>query len=575
MLKSLTIEDFAIIDEVSIDFSQGMTVLSGETGAGKSILIDALGLLCGGRGSTDYIRTDKERFVVEGLFEVDEYPSALTQTLETFGIDLPTAEDGLIIRREINQRGSNLIRVNGQLANVSLLREIGNHLADIHGQNEHQALLDKSQHLVLLDQYGGADFQKLLGQYQEVYETYRQVRHRLLEVLQEDQDDQQRLEFLKFQSQEIADAHLVEGEEEELLKVSKRLQNAQKIHDNLQNINYLLTESEQNVFSNLTQVIDLLKDLKEDHEDYPALIDEFETAYFEMEALAHRVALSDPGLYDDNDSIDEVEERLGELSALKSKYGREIQELMDYHQTMDEEIYNIEHKEQVVEGLTQELTDTYATAFGLAQELHDHRLANSQRLVKAIEEELQDLYMENARFAVKFNKVPFDDSFQDQEILALNSKGFEDAEFFASTNVGENIKPLIQVASGGELSRFMLALKTVFSRNQAPRVMVFDEIDTGVSGRVAKAIAQKIHQVAENHQVLCITHLPQVAAIADRQLLIQKVIEHGRTRSQVALLFDHERVDNVAGMISGDHMSKTSQQLAQEMLTTMQEGKEM
>lgn len=582
MIESLTIKNFAIIDQISIDFSEGMTVLSGETGAGKSIIIDALGILCGGRGSVEFIRHGESRLTVEGLFSFEELPSELIASMEKFGIELDvqtTLRDGLIIRREINQSGKNIIRVNGQLANVTLLKEIGSFLVDIHGQNEHQALLDNQQHLHLLDQFAFSSITETLNAYRQVYSDYQQLRRDWLKAQRNESNQMQRLSFLEFQLSEIEEAELVLEEDEKLEQISKKLQGAQEISLNLSSINVMFSESDTSVLTQVNQIIALLQEIVAYDETYPTLLEQIESINYDLQELAHQIAATEVSDEADNQSIDEVESRLSQLEQLKRKYNMSIAELLEYYDQAAEEVYQIKHREQFMEKLSKQLSEAYAQAKQLADQLHEIRQDKAGALINRIETELADLYMEHSRFSVEFHKANSDNALneiselkvgQPEGFLSLNEFGYDQIEFYVSTNIGEAMKPLVKVASGGELSRFMLALKSVFGTAGLAKTMVFDEIDTGVSGRVAQAIAEKIHQVSQFHQVLCITHLAQVAAIAEKQLYITKSVSDERTSTQVATLNAEERSEVIAQMMSGKVLTKASLQLAKELLSDYQ-----
>lgn len=569
MLQSLTIENFAIIEEVNIDFTEGMTVLSGETGAGKSIIIDALGILCGGRGSSEYIRHGDDKLLIEGLFTFDNLPDGLESSLLNFGLNIDIMMDGLIIRREINKSGKNTIRINGQLANVTLLKDIGNYLVDIHGQNEHQELLDRTKHLSLLDNYGNKRINEALSEYQEAYYSYNKLRKEWLEAQQSDSNDRQRVNFLEFQIEEIETAELVIGEDEELETISKKLQHAQQINQNMSMMTNILSESDQSIITQLDQVLVLLDEIKDYQPEIAAIQEGMTTTRFDIEEYAHQLASLDYELDNENQTIDQVENRLGELSRLKRKYGMELAEILDYYNEISEEVYQILHRESYLEELEEQLTEAYSSVLEKANQLNDKRKVIAEDLVLAIELELKDLYMENSRFTVRFTEPVVDTELKlmnVKELVRFTPNGFNLIEFYVATNVGEGQKPLVQVASGGELSRFMLALKTVFSRETSPKVMVFDEIDTGVSGRVGQAIAEKIREVSNSHQVFCITHLPQVAAISNKQLYIFKQVEDQKTSTNVKQLSSNERIEAIALMLSGREITPTSLQMADELL---------
>ena len=571
MLQSLTIENFAIIHHVAIDFSQGMTVLSGETGAGKSIIIDALGMLCGGRGSSELIRQGSPKLVVEGLFQFATPHERLEQILADFGIEWQSAHEELILRRELSTQGKNTVRVNGQLANVQLLKQIGYLLVDIHGQNEHQALLNRSEHLHQLDQFAHAKLAQTKADYQVAYQTYYRIRQEWLNSRQSDQEALQRLNFLEFQLQELEQARLVADEDEQLESLSQKMQNAQKISQSVAGIQQLLSDGEYSVLTQLNQAMRLLNEIESYDTHYPVLNEQLATSYYQLEEIAHRMALSEEVELGDY-SVDEIEARLDLLGQLKRKYGMDVNQLLAYYQAISEEVYQLRHREEYAGQLEKQLREAYRQTVQLAKQLRQIRKSEGQALVHQIERELSDLYMANARFAVEFAPVLIDEAIQAiiPKAVRLTVDGCDQVEFYATTNVGESMKPLIKVASGGELSRFMLALKRVFSLSMTSQTMVFDEIDTGVSGRIAQAIAEKMAEIALSHQVLCITHLPQVAAIADEQLAIQKTVENDRTQTQVMALSPTERIEAVASMMSGKVLTPVSLQMAQEMIEQLQ-----
>lgn len=573
MIQAITIDQLAIIEHISIDFEAGMTVLSGETGAGKSIIIDAIGLLCGGRGSTDYIRQGAKKLMVEGLFDLTKASPEMISVLTQYGIDF--SDQQLIIRREINQSGKNTIRINGQLANVTMLKEIGQYLVDIHGQNEHQAILNPNQHLPLVDLFGGSKHQLLLNHYQRLYRDYQALRNEFIKAQVEASDQSQRLSFLEFQLQEIESLNLQKGEEKELLEISRRLQSSHQIAQLSESLNMLLSEGDHNVVERLESAIKVLEEIKQLLPEYEEVYNRLTSLKLEFEDVAMTVASYDHS-FDANDySVDDIERRLAELSQAKRKYQMSIDELMTYYNTISEEIYQLTHRDQYLDKLKDQLIESYQASKQIADELHQARQTIGCQLVADIEKHLADLYMADAQFDIHWETLGLDEelstimSFEsdDNSFVALNRFGYDYASFYVSSNIGEPLKLLVDTASGGELSRFMLAVKAVLSQTADNRVMIFDEIDTGVSGRVAQAIALKIKQVANSHQVLCITHLPQVAAIADTQLYVQKQVEDGRTVTYAKPLSQSERIDTIAHMISGENITDNSRQLAHDLLT--------
>ncbi|PMB84654.1 DNA repair protein RecN [Dolosicoccus paucivorans] len=561
MLLSLTIENFAIIDQVDLDFQNSMTVLSGETGAGKSIIIDALSVLCGARGSIDYIRHGANRLLIEGLFSYEEAKDDIQDLFHQFGLDLE--EDTLIIRREINQSGKNIIRVNGQLANVTFLRQLSPYLVDIHGQQDHQHLLNVERHVELLDNFIGEKALRLRQDYEEAFNAYKEVLRQWNQAHTDEQSDQQRLDFLEFQSQEIEKAQLVPGEEEELLNISNQLHYQQTNHQALQTVSELLSDSPQSILVQLSQVTEALNQVKgeETTEDIQQTLQSVQT---ELQEISHQVALMDQAPLMDDYTIDEVETRLNQIQQLTQKYHRSVDEILVYYDEISQEIYQLVHKDRYLQKLEEQLKVTYDDAFMIADLLHQLRKEYKPKLEQAVQEELKDLYMANSLLSIQLTK---ESTLSDDMPVSLTATGFDEVEFLISTNVGEPLKPLTKVASGGEMSRFILALKTVFSKSSPSQTMVFDEIDTGVSGRVAGAIAQKMKQISYYHQVLCITHLPQVAAAADHHLYIQKVVEDGQTLTKVKSMNDEEKINAIALMISADELTQTSIDLAKELLT--------
>ncbi|GAB7231984.1 DNA repair protein RecN [Facklamia hominis] len=573
MLESLSIENFAIIDWVSIDFSSGMTVLSGETGAGKSIIIDALALLCGGRGSVDFIRKGADRLRLRGLFSLDDQ-QALRDFLKTIPIEITNEEDLLLIERELQSTGKNIVRINRQLVNVSTLKQLGQYLVDIHGQNEHQALLDSNSHLKLLDRYAKDTQSDLLLEYQAAFERYRVHRKSLLESHQDESQQQQRLQFLEFQLQEIEELDLHGGEYEYLFQQTRRLAAAQEISQLVGGINLLMTDQEGAVDQLLDQVYQSLKSLEKYTPEFKGLSDQLRSTQLDLQEMARTIALK--GDFPDYDSqeIDRLQERLSQLEQVQKKYALSIDELITYRDQIAEEIYQIKHREAYLVRIQAEFEAAYKEALKLAQELSNQRHQISHLLEAAIEQELKELYMPQARFEVKFKLLDSDEALAKagypSSYQHLNDTGIDQVEFYVVTNVGEESKPLIKVASGGELSRLMLALKAIFARGQEVGSLVFDEIDTGVSGRVAAAIAHKMKEIARYKQVLCISHLAQVTAAGDQQLMIRKLVASERTITQVEPLSLDQRVEVISHMIAGNKETPAALDLAQEMLQSYQ-----
>ncbi|AMB98857.1 DNA repair protein RecN [Aerococcus urinaehominis] len=553
MLQHLSIENFAIIESLTVDFDNGMTVLTGETGAGKSIIIDAVSLLVGGRGATDFIRYGTDKFSLIGIFYMPNLNPAAKQLLEELNIDF--ADDQLLIRRDLYQSGKNVIKVNGKSLTVALLRQIGQYIVDIHGQNEHQSLMQASNHLDLLDRFAGQPVQTKKQAYQEAYQDYRQAKQDLDELNLNDQEVAQRIDLLKFQIEEIDASQLKLGEEEDLLEQRKVMQNYQKLADNLGQARLLLMQADANILDQLAQASQSLEAIADIETVYNQLFDQMQTHYYGLQELSYELTDYLEGLTYDPQALDMIEERLNHFNLLKRKYGPEITDVISYGEAAKQELAQLENKESHQEKLAQKVADKYQIAKKLANQLHLARQAASQDLNQAVNAQLAELYMAQADFQVNFDQ-------QDK----LTSQGLDSVEFYIATNPGEPLKPLVKVASGGELSRLMLAMKTIFQQNYGATAIIFDEVDTGVSGRVAQAIANKMFAIAIGTQVLCISHLPQVAAMADHHLYISKTEKENRTVTSLASLAPEERVDEVARMITGDHITDSSRQAAREQL---------
>lgn len=576
MLLSLSIKNFAIIEEAQIDYSEHMTVLSGETGAGKSIIIDALGILCGGRGSTDFIRQGSDKFIVEALFSLDKSSSLWNFLLEYGWVD-EDWQDDLIIHRELTLAGKNLIRINGHLANVTDLKALGYYLVDIHGQNEHQSLLDVKSHLSYLDDY--ADLGPALEEYQELYHNFRKLRRDYMEATTVETGQEDRLNYLEFQLDELEKLNLQAGEDTELIVESKRLENGQKVVESLQAIDQLMMAGEVSVDGMMGQVTYLIQNLASLDSTYQPFVEQATNLQIQMQDLARDIMHNQPVLDYDTDYIDRIQERLNQLEQAQKKYHKDLDELLVYQDKISEEIFQLRNREVFLAQLGDQLTAAYDLAYQAALSLRRAREQARVAMMEEIGHQLADLYMQNSRFEVRMEALGRDQELtqlmadDNHDFYDLSDTGMDSVEFYAQTNLGETFKPLAKVASGGELSRFMLALKTVFSRNKQVGTLVFDEIDTGVSGRVATAIAQKIQDISQYRQVLCISHLAQVTAAADQQLLIKKDVQDGRTYTSVQVLEIPDRLNIIASMVTGQAANASSLEIAKDMLNQFhQEG---
>lgn len=552
MIQELTVQDFAIISNLNIPFKDGMTVLTGETGAGKSIIIDAMGLLVGGRGSSDYIRDGKERCRIEGSFYIKDTLHAL-QFLKERGIDI--TDDMVVVQREIYRSGRNNCRVNGQLVTTKFLRELGRFLVDIHGQNEHQELMQPHNHLKLLDQYATSGLHKKLKDYREKFHIYKSLNDQLINLAQNEKEQAQRIDMLMFQHNEIEAAQLIEGEEEQLIEERRKLMNFQKISESLSKAGRYLESEEISAVSLVGSAMSDMEQIEEIDTVYQDTADLLRTAYYSLQEASGNIADSIESLEMDESRLLEVDNRLDLTRQLKRKYGESVIDILNYFEDINKELSLTSVDNLSVDDLEQKLNKLKKELQVLANELTQMREVTAKSLEEAIMKQLSELYMAQTVFSVKFTKA-----------ADFLETGQDKVEFYISTNVGESLKPLAKVASGGELSRMMLALKTIFSKTQSITSIVFDEVDTGVSGRVAQAIAEKIHQIGLNSQVLCITHLPQVAAVADTQYFIKKEVKTNRTETIVQDLTKEQRVNEIARMLSGSEVTELTKEHAKELL---------
>ncbi|MDR3761632.1 DNA repair protein RecN [Enterococcus sp.] len=554
MLQEISITNFAIIPELRLSFHEGMTALTGETGAGKSIIIDALGLLAGGRGSSDYIRQGAEKCILEGLFEPPKQ-EGFSELMVELGIE--TDEDNLIVRRDMSLTGKNVCRVNGHIITLANLRKIGSYLVDIQGQNEHQELLQPESHLALLDRFGDAAFQQKKKSYQQEYTSYRELEKRVRKVQQNEKSYVQRIDMLHFQQEEIAAADLQVGEEEKLKEEREKLSNYQKIADGLAAGYGALTNNEQNSVDGVGLAVAELQGIAHLDVEYEAIYENIQSAYYLLQDAIGDMSRQIDLLELDESRLEEVTQRLELIRQLKRKYGESIESILAYYDEITEELASSDFSEGQLDKMKEELEQKELLLQQQAADLHEARKKIAKELEKSILHELKSLYMENTEFEVRFLK---------EENRQLNHDGFDQIEFYITTNPGEPLKPLVKVASGGELSRMLLALKTIFSSEQGVTSIIFDEVDTGVSGRVAQAIADKISQISKHSQVLCITHLPQVAAVADYQYYIVKAVIDGRTQTSVSELKTKEREEEIARMLAGSEITKLTLEHAKELL---------
>ena len=550
MLLEISIKNFAIIEAISLNFEKGMTVLTGETGAGKSIIIDAMNMMLGARATTDVIRHGAPKAEIEGLFSV-ENSHALQMIFDEQGIELG---DEIIIRREILQNGRSVSRVNGQMVNLSVLRSIGQYLVDIHGQHDQEELMRPQLHIQMLDGFGDADFLELKQAYQTNFDAYRKMRKQLLEIKKNQEEHKARIEMLEFQMTEIESASLQPGEDLKLNQERDKLLNHKNIADTLTNAYTMLDNEEFSSLANVRSAMNDMESLEEYDVEYREISTSLSESYYVLEDVTKRLEDIIESLDFDGNRLMQIESRLDLIHAITRKYGGNVDDVLMYFAKITEEYNLLTGNHLSSDDMEAELKKLEVSLVDLASKLASARHNLAQQLEIEIQQELKDLYMEKAQFQVQFTKGKF------------TREGNESVEFYISTNPGEDFKPLVKVASGGELSRLMLAIKSAFSRKEGKTSIVFDEVDTGVSGRVAQAIAQKIHKIGQNGQVLAISHLPQVIAIADYQFFIEKISNDHSTVSTVRLLTVEERVEEVAKMLAGENVTEAALSQARELL---------
>lgn len=559
MLTELSIRNFAIIEELHIGFEEGLTVLTGETGAGKSIIIDAVQLLCGARGSSEFIRHGAKRAELEGLFSLTSPTHASYRKLDELGI--PTDEESIILRRELNSSGKSTCRINGKLVTIAVLREIGATLVDIHGQHESQELMDDKAHIRLLDQFGSPELLAAKEAYSVLFADYVKTKKRWQSLQMDDQEMTHRMDLYRFQLNEIQEAGLRSGEEEELQAERTELMNYTKIVDKLQTASAAMS-SESAGMEYLSLALQAIQDLAPVQPNYEKIAEEFANAFFILEDLQSQIQGQLEAMEYDEERVQYVENRLALLQTLKRKYGASVDEVIAYGAKLERQLNQLTNRDEELHALEKKVKQVEEDLALEASELTEIRKQTAESLSDRIMEQLSALYMDRAVMEVRVEQqAPFTES------------GRDVVTFYISTNVGEPLKPLTKIASGGELSRVMLALKSIFSKHQEITSIIFDEVDTGVSGRVAQAIAEKIGQIAKDSQVLVITHLPPVAAIADHHMRIEKHVTDERTVTSIQALTLDERTEELSRMMAGEEVTEITLHHAKELLLAAQAKK--
>ena len=563
MLSLLKIKNIALIDELQLEFSHGLNLLTGETGSGKSIIVDSLGALTGDRISSDLIKEGEKTAQIEGLFSLVSNAD-LHEVFYESGIEIEDADEiDLIVRRELSASGRNRIFVNNQLVTGVFLKRIGAHLVDIHGQGEQATLFNASNHLEILDEYASLKNLRttLAEKYREMAKTNKEI-----ENLREDEAQKlQLLDVLQFQVDEIKKVNPQPGEDDQLNEEKRRLNNVEKLSALSDEAYLLLYENEESTVSTLEKATRKIVELSEYESSFKDYDENLQSANAVLADLAFAVRDFRGSLEFSPERLEEIENRLAEISRLKRKYGGAIETMLAHLEESEARLKNIESYEERKEELKRILAKQREDYLKIASEIHDKRRKAAGKFEKEVEMNLKAVALEKARFEVRI-EAPNATDLSNGDSKRLTTKGYDQIEFYFSANVGESPKPLAKVASGGEASRLMLILKTTMKSQDAEKSVVFDEIDTGIGGRVAEAVGLKLKELAKTQQVLCVTHQPQVASLADQHFLVEKETVGKRTKVGVRELKDAEIIEEIARMLTGAQITETARQHAKEML---------
>ena len=551
MLIQLNIKNFALIEEVNMEFKEGFNILSGETGAGKSILIDAIDFVLGGKFSKDIIRTNADKTFVEAIFSIDN--DKIKSILDELEIEY---EDILIISRESTLSGKNVIKVNGKSLIVMQLKKIREKILDIHGQHQNQNLLQRSIHIEYLDNYIGEKINEPLKNFLKLKEDLSEVIDRISKINGEE-GNEKLIDYTKFQIDDIEKAKLKSGEEEELKMEYEKLSNAEKINSALRVSFGLLNSREDgnSILECLSKVISELSSVSNNVKDIEEKKQAIEEAYYILEESSRDIRDMAEEIVYDEDKLSKINERIYEINTYKKKYGKTVEEVIEYYNSLCKQYDDLINAKEVIKKLELEKEEILLKMKKEGEILHKLRVNSKQLLETKILDELAYVGLDKSRMEIQVNMSE-----------NYNERGFDEVAFFISTNPGEPLKPLEKVLSGGELSRIMLALKCVFADKEEISTLIFDEIDTGISGQVGQRVGEKMYQVSLGHQVLCITHLPQIAIISDYHYFVSKEVVDGKTYTKVKLLEEEDKVKQVASMLGGDDITDTTIKNVREML---------
>lgn len=573
MIKELRIENFAIIDQLELHFDSSMAAFTGETGAGKSILLDAIEALMGGRAETTMIRAGAERAYLEALFLIPEmHKPTILALLAAEG--LLDSEEEMLFSREIRREGRNIARINGRAVSVSLMREIGSYLVDIHGQSEHLSLLSVRQHLRLLDRY--ADNEALLQDYLHTFRQLKEIRDELSQLRQAEQDAARMSDLLSYQIQEIEAAKIVPGEEAQLREELTRLANAEKLAMLAQKAYTLMEETSPeapSISEMLGEAADAVNELAKIDRGMQPQAEQMDTILSASLDLSREIQNYIDQIEFNPKRLEQTENRLAMISNLKRKYGEDEEAILAFSQKAQADLDSITHAKERIQELELEESERLLELAAKASALSQSRQKAASDLAAGVEGELQDLRMAGAQFAVDFRTTQDENGLPiDGKHISFDERGIDKVEFLIAPNPGEGLKPLVKIASGGETSRLMLALKNVLARADTIPTLIFDEIDQGIGGRVGAIVGEKLWRLGKDHQVLCVTHLPQLAAFGNQHFHVFKKIKDGRTITVVEKISDERREAELALMFGGD--SAANRTAALEALETAQKRKQ-
>ncbi|AFS78400.1 DNA repair protein RecN [Gottschalkia acidurici 9a] len=556
MLLELNIQNFAIIEKAKISFTEGLNIITGETGTGKSIIVDAINLVLGGRADRNYIKDGEEKTIVEALFYIEK-KSLVTDILNKYGIEIET-DDSVLITREIHLGGKSVSRVNGRTVTLSMLIEITSKLIDIQGQHENQSLLNTENHITFVDLLGDDQFKVLKDKVKVEYAKLIALKNNLRNLIKNEREREREIDLLKFQIEEIDEFELEKDEEDYLMKKYDIMSNTQEISTTINNINEQLNSSNYNkssVIDQLRSISIMLNKVSQYDQELKRYGESIETICYTIEDISKEIRDYQNNIEFNFETFIELENRISGLNKLKRKYGNTIEDILKYREDIFEELQILLNLEEEIKRINENIENVENNLDKYCHNLTNERKKICMKLEKNISNELNQLNMENTIFKVNIRELEY-----------FSESGKDNVEFFISTNIGQQLKPLSKVASGGEMSRIILSFKNILAELDNINSLIFDEIDTGISGRTAQTVGEKIAQISKSHQVICITHLPQIAVMADTHFLINKELIENKTLTKIKKLNEEEQIDEICRLIGGVSVTEITKKHAKEMI---------